>query len=1380
MNEAPRSRPETLPLSMALAVDGPCNRFEQAWQAAAAGATPPRLEDYVAEVPPELRPYLLRELIPLDIAYRRDHGQQPKADDYQGRFPGLDPAWLAEQYAGGMRSAEASPGSEPPTMPPRSDGPSVVTLAPEPGPTDEARVRVHVPGYEVLGELGRGGMGVVYRARDTRLNRLVALKMILAGAHAGAAELARFRSEAEAIAQLSHPHVVQIYEVGEHSGLPFFSLEFCDGGSLDKKLGGVPLAPAEAARLVELLARALHAAHHKGVVHRDLKPANVLLTADGTPKVTDFGLAKRRDAAGATASGQVMGTPSYMAPEQAEGKGKAVGPTADVYALGAILYECLTGRPPFRAATPLDTILQVVAEEPVPPRSLNAQVDRDLETICLKCLNKEPQRRYDSAASLADDLERWLRGEPIQARPSTAWERAVKWARRRPAAAVLIAVSTAAAVALVVVLGISYSIIRDALAESTRANSALTQEKGRVEEALGRETLALGHERRTGYASRLTSAHLAWLGNSVEQAEQLLEGCPPDLRGWEWRYLQRLCHSEIQNFPGSEAVVFSPDGKRLAAPWGRNVIVWDLASNKAVCTCRGHALRVASLAFSPDGRRLVSTGGEYEDTNEVNVWDAQTGKKLFDLSGRSGPVYRAAYSPDGRRIATAGGNFEKAEARVWSADTGKVILSLQRVSSNVRSIRFSPDGKQVAVLGQNDGVQTWDATTGEVLPRPRSLPPVGIVTLSFDAMAYSPDSKLLVVAAQASPSAARDRTVLAQATRASEERDFCSVVVFQAGSGREERSFPVYATSILDVAVHPDNTRIALACADGTVRLYDVSRGEELYVFRGHRREVQGVAFHAEGRWLGSASQDGSVKIWDTTVRQYALPMEARNLAFSSDGRHFSVVDRAFASFEVSDKKELRKTFEDRIPWDFTGRQSLVQWIARSGTLGGRYFALTWINTTLVFGSKTTLELWNFEDFRKVRILRTQSTEIVPLGFSPDDRQLFASTADGEVRAWDTRTGAEIRVLKGFGPEVWLSPDGQLLAEKVFSQNGYSVQLRDATTGDVVRRLPGELKSVARAAFSWDSRRLAVATGERDAADVLTDPEAEGRVLVWDVTTGEPLHRLVGGRDCVAFNPDGSRLATGAQEKDTVKIWDAETGELILVLRGTRDETTDRLAFSPDGHHLAAVLKGKFWGESLRLWNAALPSSEILERSQVFALVSALYGRLLLKPDVLGWLRTAPDLPESRRRLALELAELYDEDPTRLSAEGWKVVTRPSAGAANYGRALRWAEAACRVKPDDGFCLSSLGVAQYRAAKYQEAVATLTRAAQINSKQDGPSLISDVAFRAMAHHQLGQVQEAQTDLRQLRQMTRSAPPLRDPETQHFLGIVREAEALLRP
>jgi hypothetical protein len=317
-------------------------------------------------------------------------------------------------------------------------------------------------------------MGVVYRARQTRLNRLVALKMILAAGHAAEGDLARFKTEAEAIARLSHPNIVAVYEIGEQGGLPFFSLELCAGGALDKKLNGSPLPPHEAAHLVEVLARAMQVAHEAGIAHRDLKPANVLVGADGAPKITDFGLAKRLDQVGHTQSGAIMGTPSYMAPEQAAGHVHQIGPAVDIYALGAILYECLTGRPPFKGPTSLDTVLQVLEREPAPIRLLNAAVPRDLETIALKCLEKDATRRYARAADLADDLERFRSSEPISARSYNLLDRLARTLERSPIDAGFHAWSTLlllwAGIVLLVHL-LSFTLIQTGLA--TRLNNTL-------------------------------------------------------------------------------------------------------------------------------------------------------------------------------------------------------------------------------------------------------------------------------------------------------------------------------------------------------------------------------------------------------------------------------------------------------------------------------------------------------------------------------------------------------------------------------------------------------------------------------------------------------------------------------------------------------------------------------------------------------------------------------------------------------------------------------------------------------------------------------------------------------------------------------------------
>lgn len=335
-----------------------------------------------------------------------------------------------------------------PSSPAAIDDPADTTIYPR-----------DVPGYEIESVLGRGGMGVVYRARHLALNRSIALKMLPFGLGGGAHERARLRREAQAVAALKHVNIVQVYDVGEAEGRPFFTMEYVDGGTLAEKLAGVPLPAAEAASLLSALAEAMEAAHRNGIVHRDLKPSNVLITRDGTPKISDFGLAMRVEGDSAlTASGARVGTPSYMAPEQAEGRRDAVGPRADVYALGAILYEMLTGRPPFRGESPAETQRQLLSGDPVPPSRLNARVPRDLETICTKCLQKDPDRRYETAGALADDVGRFRRGEQILARRAGVLERAVKWSRRHPALTVAF---TAGLLFAVIITGVIFRVVSD-------------------------------------------------------------------------------------------------------------------------------------------------------------------------------------------------------------------------------------------------------------------------------------------------------------------------------------------------------------------------------------------------------------------------------------------------------------------------------------------------------------------------------------------------------------------------------------------------------------------------------------------------------------------------------------------------------------------------------------------------------------------------------------------------------------------------------------------------------------------------------------------------------------------------------------------------------
>ncbi len=591
------------------------------------------------------------------------------------------------------------------------------------------------------------------------LNRTVALKMILAGQLANETDVKRFYTEAEAAANLDHPGIVPIFEVGQHEGQHYFSMGFVEGRSLSQRLTEGPLPCRQAAALMVAVAEAIDYAHQCGVIHRDLKPGNILLDAKGNPRVTDFGLAKKIEGdSGLTGSGQIMGTPSYMPPEQAGGQRGAVGPAADVYALGATLYALITGRPPFQAATAMDTVLQVLSDEPVPPRRLNGSIPRDLETICLKCLEKEPGRRYPSAAALAADLRRFLAGEPIAARPVTRLER---WpsgrggSRRWPPAYLL-------GLLAVLLGGLGGTAVWQwRAAERARDAAKSAQAEGRTSQRdTGRTTPAAwptrpaSRSRRPGprlrrqrekferfdYGRTIEVAHQEWRENNVPATLALLESTRPDLRGWEWRYVHRLCHSDLLTLKGHPNAVlasFSPDGSRIVTgSYDGTAKVWDAKSGAVVLTLKGHTpAQVHSASFSPDGSRIV-TGS---DDNTAKVWDAKSGAELLTLKGHTGGLGSASFSPDSSRIVTVSDQT----AKVWDAKSGAVLLTLKGSHGDLTFGVVQPGRIADRHREKDKQVKVWDAKSGTVLhtlkghTRPvfsASFSPDGsrVVTASYD------------------------------------------------------------------------------------------------------------------------------------------------------------------------------------------------------------------------------------------------------------------------------------------------------------------------------------------------------------------------------------------------------------------------------------------------------------------------------------------------------------------------------------------------------------------------------------------------------------------------------------------------------------------------
>jgi WD40 repeat protein len=1105
-----------------------------------------------------LSEFLLRERL----------GEAPDLAEYAGRFP-----QFAEQLrlqlelhralevsrAGHSTDEDLSQTRDRPTV--RAAGESG-GAATSPLPT--------VPGYEILGLLGKGGMGVVYQARHLQLRRLVALKMLRADHTAGDEWLARFRAESAALARLQHPHIVQIHEVGEHDGRPYFALEYVAGGNLDKKAAGMPQPARAAAQCVQALARAAHYAHERGIVHRDLKPANVLLTEDGTPKVADFGLAKLAAPQGEvsspgyqTQSGAILGTPSYMAPEQTGGKGAEVGPAADVYALGAILYELLTGRPPHQGATVLETLEQVRSQEPVPPARLQLRVPRDLDTICLKCLAKEPGRRYASARELAEELDRFLLHRPIKARPLGAFARAGRWCRRNP---FLAAVGSLAALLLLAVIGVTawFALYQAQASEDVRA--ALTEAQAQRRQA-NRLTARLALDRgQTLSEQGDVATGLLWFARGLESAT---EGEDADLQrvlrlnldGWS-RQLHPLRVALSYDKPVF-AAAFSPDGRRIVTgSMDGTARLWDAQTGEAVGPPLPHNAFVLAVAFSPDGKTVL-TGSMLLDTKqgEARFWDAATGQpKGPPRKFPGGPVYWVAFSPDGKAsTALSPGR----EVWLWPSPTDQSAGLPLRHQGVVQAVAFSPDGKHVLTGSQDRTARLWDTTTGlPVGPALSHGQPV-------NAVAFSPDGNELLTGGG------------------------FTVQRWQRETGERLGKPLVHSQALKEAGFGPDGATVITATAD-SLQVWETATAQ----LRGgpfrHKGEIVKFARSPDRRLVATATKEKTAYLWDVVTgtpagapRRHAS--DVLGMAFSPDGRTLltASLDETSEASVVEDGKMPYATWL----WALDRTQAVgvaLGW-QKNATAAAFSADGRWVVTA---SADRHARLWDAVTGQPVGLPLPHPGEVVrAAALGPGDRPTVLTVSfDPEVPdVTKDRGGGRVRLTsKGKSLRHWDPVGGKLLGpprplrgaqDMAFHPTGQALIL--ANLDDTIQLLEMPSAKARGAPLRHDGAILSLALGA-DGHTVLTGG-LNKTVRLWDAATAAPRGKaltLPQPAVGVSISPDGRTFLTVGLDKQ-VRLFDAGRGRVLGAPLPQRGIVT--AAFSPDGQ---LILTG---GEDgvVRFWDTA-------------------------------------------------------------------------------------------------------------------------------------------------------------------------------------------------
>lgn len=1001
-----------------------------------------------------------------------------------------------------------------------------------------------VADYELIKEVGRGGMGVVFKARHVRLNRIVALKMIRGGALANSDELQRFEKEAAAAAQLQHPNIVALYEVSAHNQQPFLSMEFIGGTSLSERVSLGPLSGRRAAEYLELTARAVHYAHSRGIVHRDLKPANVLLDENDQPKVTDFGLAKHMEnQSDQTRTGAVLGTPSYMSPEQAAGS-KDISPASDVYSLGAILYELMTGKPPFCGETPLATLNLVAEVEPIPPRLLNPGVDRDLETICLKCLEKTPERRYETADSLADDLRRYLSGEPITARRVSVFGRATKWCWRNKAITLMTA-------AFLLMTSASFSIVSYIAYDEKELREQAEKARQQVEKANELAAVRLESMRHLLYLSEMRQAQQTLRRADLDSALRILdkhfqpkEGLT-DLRDWEWYFLKERCQSRVafgSHIDRAFAVAYRLDGKQLASAGGElgkpgEIRLWDLRNGKRLKTLKGHTNVITALAVHPDKPLLASSS--YDKT--IKLWNLDTGAEIATLRGHTSAVYHVAFAPKGTQLASGS---EDLTLRVWDYERYKAdpigsVRILRGHNGAVTSVAFHPDGQMLASGSEDRTVKLWNLATEQL--EKNLVGHEGEVT----SVVFSHDGKTLVSGGGSGNQRGE--------------------VHFWEDEGRTHYFRNGLSDRVLSVSISRDD-KVAAASGDGILRVWNQKRSSEAISFRVDPQSVNGVAFAPDGFSLAVAGHNGRISLWNSSGGLHTFTLSApgtlKTVAFNSKEQWI-----AAAGSPRGDVYVWSLDYPEQ-PIVIKGNKSGVACLAFSPD--GRHLASG--------GDDHVVRVVDFrQPVTPPVLLEGHTATIHAVAYHPRGDLIASAGEDEAIRLHDPATGKLVATLNGHSNGILclaFSPDGNWLASGSYDKTVRLWDLKNNFQNHAI--LKGHGLVVNAVAFSpdlgLDGNSLWLASASKDKT-----------IRVWNLATLSQEYKLEGspgGVQSIAYHPHGRRIASIGEDR-MVRLWDIVTRQEILEFEDNVG-TLRTVAFSPDGRYLAGAGAGV-----VRVWQAA-------------------------------------------------------------------------------------------------------------------------------------------------------------------------------------------------